>query len=71
MDHPQLVNSSRAVVLSRPPCEFCGEPAHFDGKTQKGPWVYMCGFHFTFCGRGLGHGRGQRLVTPDELEGGV
>lgn len=23
-------------------CDFCHKPAVYDGKTQMGPWAYMC-----------------------------
>lgn len=37
-------------------------PAAYDGKTNSGPWAYMCETCFYIHGVGLGTGRGQRLV---------
>lgn len=31
-------------------CNFCTQPAIYDGKTIMGPWAYMCEFHFGECG---------------------
>jgi hypothetical protein len=52
-------------VIELPKCDFCDEPAQYDGKTQIGPWAYMCQRHFTAFGVGLGLGRGQRLVLKE------
>jgi hypothetical protein len=27
-------------------CDFCDEPAVYDGKTTMGPWAHMCQAHF-------------------------
>ena len=55
------------VVDALPECHFCGHErpkrATVDGKTQMGPWAYMCDRHFEELGVGLGLGRGQRLVV--------
>jgi hypothetical protein len=62
------VNGETAVVASFPDCDVCsrhgapGIPAAYDGATVFGPWAYMCPTHFAELGRGLGTGRGQRLV---------
>lgn len=29
-----------------PECDFCYEPAPYDGKTKRGPWANMCETHF-------------------------
>ncbi|GIM90103.1 hypothetical protein [Paractinoplanes toevensis] len=38
-------------------------PAGYDGATRLGPWANMCPACFTLHGRGLGIGRGQRLLV--------
>jgi len=43
-------------------CDFCGDPALYDGKTMAGPWAYMCEACFKKYGTGLGTGIGQRIV---------
>lgn len=47
--------------------------AEYDGKTQAGPWAFMCSADFANYGVGLGLGRGQRLVLvqPEEVEPGA
>ncbi|GLY20025.1 hypothetical protein Kisp01_70390 [Kineosporia sp. NBRC 101677] len=40
--------------------------AHYDGATTKGPWANMCEACFLDYGRGLGTGRGQRLIVGDK-----
>ena len=54
-------------VDNLPPCAFCGELAKYDAKTRRGPWAYMCEYHYFNCGMGLGTGRGQRLI-PVEID---
>lgn len=49
-------------MTSMPNCDFCGAPAAYDGKTDMGPWAYMCEDDFQKHGTGLGLGSGQRLV---------
>jgi len=57
-----------AVLGELPLCDFRdGKAARFDGKTVMGPWAYMCLTHFKQYGVGLGLGRGQILVTPEEV----
>jgi hypothetical protein len=51
-----------ATVAKYPDCSFCGEEAHFDGKTVNG-WAFMCDCCFVVYGQGLGLGVGQQLVT--------
>jgi hypothetical protein len=50
------------VVYTIPKCDFCSNSAAYDGKTVHGSWAYMCRQHFATEGRGLGLGRGQRLI---------
>jgi len=56
-----------ALVTKLPKCDFCDEPAEYDGKTKLGPWANMCEAHFQVFGVGLGTGRGQKLTleTPE------
>lgn len=43
-------------------CEICGRSvAEIDGKTQMGPWAYMCPACHEAVGRGFGLGRGQYM----------
>lgn len=51
-----------AHVTEMPACNFCDRLAEYDGKTNMGPWAYMCRSHWYFYGTGLGTGRGQKLV---------
>lgn len=55
-------------VAELPPCDFCGEPAQYDGKTSSGPWANMCQRHFKVHGIGLGLGRGRRLKVKGGAE---
>jgi hypothetical protein len=59
-------NLMEARIDTLPKCTFCTNLARYDGKTLMGPWAYMCEEHFTQRGIGLGLGRGQRLITPQE-----
>ncbi len=59
--------STETVVSELPKCDFCAmddddNEAEFDGATVLGPWAHMCPGHFMMYGRGLGLGKGQRLV---------
>ena len=46
-----------------PPCDICLEPAHYDAKSQAGPWGYFCERHFKmYCSGRLGTGIGQRII---------
>jgi hypothetical protein len=65
--------SDSVVVSVIPNCDICQvgpwprtTPAVVDGKTQQGPWAYMCEQHHEQYGVGLGTGRGQRLVLASE-----
>lgn len=53
---------TEAKVIRIPKCDFCGSNAVYDGKTNRGPWAYMCESCFTEYGVGLGLGKGQKLV---------
>lgn len=33
-----------------PICDFCDEPARYDGKTIHGPWANMCPIHLAVHG---------------------
>lgn len=59
----------------RPKCDMCpdnaqspAQPAAVDGKTDFGPWAYMCLDHHDKHGRGLGMGVGQVLLCDDDLD---
>lgn len=57
------MKTHREVKVSRlPDCDFCNSPAQYDGKTVIGPWANMCEVHFKQYGKGLGLGKGQKLV---------
>lgn len=58
-----MKGGTEVEVARLPKCDFCDNLAHYDGKTVHGSWAYMCGEHFATTGRGLGLGRGQRLVV--------
>lgn len=52
-----------AKVSSIPNCQIClSQKATVDGKTEFGPWAFMCDGCHEVHGRGFGMGRGQRLV---------
>lgn len=59
-------------VGQRPKCDYCGQPASYDGKTRGGPWAFMCEVDFQQHGVGLGLGRGQRLLfnSDEPVEAG-
>jgi len=60
-----------ALVSSYPACDFCGEEAHFDGKTTLSVWAFMCDYDFQVYGKGLGIAIGQRLITLDDTSENV
>ena len=64
---------TKVLVPDLPVCDFCGEEAHYDGKTIHGPWANMCKSCFRKHGIGLGLDRGQELVLRkgEEDEGSV
>ena len=51
-----------------PQCDFCYDPALYDGKTFRGYWAYMCQAHFDAIGVGLGLGKGQKLILREKKE---
>lgn len=60
-------NDTTVEVSEIPSCDFehlggTTTQAAYDGKTNMGPWAYMCETHFKMIGVGLGLGKGQRLV---------
>lgn len=57
---------TEVTVPKKPKCDFCDEQAEFDGKTNLGPWAYMCNLHFGQYGLGLGLGLGQKLEVQSE-----
>ena len=61
--------NTETTVAVYPDCDLCPpglqRVARFDGKTNMGPWAYMCDTHFRAHGVGLGLGRGQRLILAD------
>ena len=59
---------TKVFVSNFPDCDFCGEEAHYDGRTIHGPWAKMCESCFRKHGLGLGFGRGQELVLRKEGE---
>jgi hypothetical protein len=66
-----MSDHTKAIVSALPPCDFCSQAgylvnARFDGKTEFGPWANMCAAHFDAHGTGLGLGRGQELVLPED-----
>ena len=58
-----MKNHTKVEVPKLPDCDFCGDEAHYDGKTKIGPWGYMCKPCFREHGIGLGLGKGQELVV--------
>ena len=62
------VPHSKVKVYTLPDCDFCGDEAHYDGRTKLGPWGNMCGDCFHVHGIGLGLGRGQELVVIKEKD---
>lgn len=67
----EAVAARRATVISHDPtCDFCegGTPARYEGKTQRGPWAYMCGRHYMAYGVGLGPCVGQELIRDEVQE---
>lgn len=59
--------STEVTVDKLPLCDFCKDAgvdtdAAYDGRTNVGPWAWMCEMHYATYGVGLGTGSGQRLV---------
>lgn len=63
-----MPNHTKVSVPKLPSCDFCGEEAHYDGKTKLGPWANMCKSCFKRNGLGLGLGRGQELILEKILK---
>ena len=62
---------TEVVVDKRPSCDFCGQPAKYDGRIKLGDrWAYMCPIHFRLLGVGLGPGKSQRLIVEGEDDDG-
>jgi len=61
-----MKNHTKVEVPRLPDCDFCGDQAHYDGKTKMGPWGYMCETCFLAHGTGLGLGKGQMLVVLEK-----
>jgi hypothetical protein len=63
---------TQAVVAELPLCDYCKQngikrPARYDAKVKIATyWANMCPGHYKLYGIGLGLGKGQKLVTPDE-----
>ena len=59
-------------VSSLPNCDFCKieneikKEAQYDGATKFGKWAYMCSSHFKQYGKGLGTGKGQKLILESK-----
>lgn len=50
-------------------CDLCdAKMAEIDGKTQSGPWAYMCPDCHRKRGVGLGIGRGLQLMIKETKE---
>jgi hypothetical protein len=64
------VDENSIAVIRLPTCEYCLDRSEFVGETgYGGRKVYMCARHFKQHGRGLGSGRGFRLVLVPEDAG--
>lgn len=60
-------NGIEVKVKVLPKCDFCGDTAEYDAKTENGSWANMCGDcwmeHRFF--PNLGVGMGQRLILEE------
>ena len=58
-----MANTIKVLVFRY--CDLCPTEdeviAHYDGKTQWGPWANMCEKHFAEVGVGLGTGKGHKF----------
>jgi hypothetical protein len=66
-----MSDHTSVIVQSIPDCDMCkqdGEktPAYADAALVFGSWGYVCVSHFNQFGKGLGMGRGQRLLLDPE-----
>jgi hypothetical protein len=71
MPHNHTLPHTEVAVASFPDCDFCkpaSVPAAYDARGPMGQWAFMCQSHYTQHGRGLGLGRGQRLVLAQPIE---
>lgn len=61
-------NGTIAYVTALPKCDLkCDNVAAYDGGLNfTSSWAYMCESHFALYGRGLGVGKGQRLVIKSD-----
>jgi hypothetical protein len=56
--------SNEVAVTELPQCDFCGEQAEYDAKTNFGAWANVCQQDFdNYTSGQLGLGVGQRLVV--------
>lgn len=64
------MSTTTCELLGRPACNFCGEPAHYDFKTEEGPWAYGCPSCYVLHRAYLllGTGKGQLIVIVDPEE---
>ena len=72
MDDPTAEQDLQITYVDElPPCDIhrvndgTAVEAAYDGKTQYGPWAYMCVPCFVRLGSGLGTGKGQRLFQNE------
>jgi len=61
------------IVAKLPSCQDpggigCKAEAHYDAATKRGPWGYVCEACFKEHCWGLGTGRGQMLITAEEVK---
>jgi hypothetical protein len=64
------MSDTTVIMQSIPDCDVCkmsGEttPAYADASLTLGSWGYVCIQHFNLYGKGLGLGRGQRLLLDE------
>jgi len=62
-----MSDHTSVIVQSIPDCDVCKQegkttPAYADASLTIGSWGYVCVSHFNLYGKGLGLGRGQRLL---------
>jgi hypothetical protein len=66
-----IMADTSVVVATIPDCDLCKQvgvtkPAYADASLTLGSWGYVCLQHFNEYGKGLGLGRGQRLLLEGE-----